>query len=158
MSDALQPGQTYWSLVEPEWLRLNRSWDEDPREFIRQYKATPIEAGHLYAAHWCQSEVNNGGLHQFFYNTTGILAPEALAGLHAIGVSEWSEILREAMAFFGNPYPRERSVRLKLLPKSDGRKRKEWDPFGAFDDRFYDWLEDDFNRWYRLADKYVDSG
>ena len=66
-----------WSLVEPIWLPLNRSWD-DAEEFVRRFRGVRPEAGHLYAAHWCQSEVCNGGFDQFFSNTTGLLAPEAL--------------------------------------------------------------------------------
>ncbi|WP_369973953.1 DUF4375 domain-containing protein [Polaromonas sp. SP1] len=31
---------------------------------------------HLFAVHWCQSEICNGGFMQFFANSTGVLAPE----------------------------------------------------------------------------------
>src|SRR5215204_4513255 len=96
ISNTYQPGQRYWALVEPEWMRLNLSWDDGPQEFIRQFQVTPIKASHLYAAHWCQSEVCNGGFHQFFYNTTGILAPESLNGFEAIGLRDWCETLRTA--------------------------------------------------------------
>ncbi len=95
-------GDGYWSLVEPVWLPLNRSWDEGSEEFVRLFRAIRPEIGNLYAGHWCQSEVRNGGFHQFFSNTTGLLAPEALAGFRAVGLAELAEILAAAMDFFGS--------------------------------------------------------
>lgn len=133
-----QPGDRYWSLVEPVWGSI--SFYDGPDAFLRQYQAVRQEVGHLFAAHWCQSEVCNGGLHQFFSNSTGVLAPEALAGFRAIGLTEWANILAEAMQFFGSAYPRERLDRLVLLPKRQGQRRKEWDPFCHLDHRFYEWL------------------
>jgi Domain of unknown function (DUF4375) len=138
--------QGYWSLVEPVWISLNRSWDDGPEAFLRLFHATPREIGHLYAAHWCQSEVCNGGLHQFFSNTTGLLAPEALEGFRAIGMTEWADILAEAMKFFGSPYPRERAYRNKLLASRSRR------PFSDLDERFYKWSD----RWDEAADSYAE--
>jgi hypothetical protein len=106
----------YWSLVEPVWLALNRSWDDGCEEFVRLFKAVRPEIGHLYAGHWCQSEICNGGFYQFFHNTTGLLAPEALEGYRAIGLAELAESLATAMKFFGSPYPRERADRQQLMP------------------------------------------
>lgn len=80
----------YGTLVEPVLLPLDQSWYEGPEEFVRQFRRVRPEVGHLYAAHWCQSEVRNGGFHQFFSNTTGLLAPEALEGFRAIGAVEWA--------------------------------------------------------------------
>jgi hypothetical protein len=109
------------------------------------------EIGHLYAAHWCQSEICNGGLHQFFSNTTGLLAPEALDGFRAIGTTAWVEILAEAMNFFGHPFPRDRGDRQDLLPIPQRRPRETWDPFYQLDKRFYVWTDS----WKDLADAYA---
>ena len=154
MTESAKPGYRYWSLVKAVWLPLNQSWDDGPDEFLRQFHAVRPEVGHLYAAHWCQSEVCNGGLDQFFDNTTGILAPEALDGFRAIGLAEWANILAEAMLFFGSPYPRERVNRQKLLAsrRGRGRKREEWDSFSALDERFFAWVNAEPNRWERAAD------
>src|ERR1700722_15197167 len=104
MADMERAEVGYWSLIEPVWFPLNSSWDDGCEEFLRQFRAVRPEVGNLYAAHWCQSEVCNGGLHQFFSNTTGLLAPEALEGFRAIGLTDCAEILAEAMKFFGSPY------------------------------------------------------
>lgn len=85
----------------------------------------------------------NGGLHQFFYNPTGVLAPEAIAGLEAIGASKAAAVVREAVTMLGQTYPRGREKRIARLSqiKRPGDKRSEWDPFNALDDR-YDATED----------------
>ena len=131
----------YWTLVEPIWLPLNGSWN-DTETFVRMFRRVSPEAGHLYAAHWCQSEVCNGGFHQFFSNTTGLLAPEAVEGFRAIGVTEWADLLANAMKHFGTPYPRDRDDRDQFLPIRQRRPREEWDPFCKSDARFYKSTDD----------------
>jgi hypothetical protein len=155
MATSNSPGQIYWSLIEPVWLPLNESWDEGAEEFLRQMSAIPPNVANLYAAHWCQSEVNNGGLFQFFYNTTGLLAAEASRGFEAIGIGECSEILTEAMRFFGDPYPRERMIRINRLLEGRQRHGRDWTPFSELDNRFYDSLSASPDRWEREADRYA---
>jgi hypothetical protein len=150
----LQPnGGRYWSLVEPVWLRLNRTWERGSAAFLRQYRTVRPEVGHLYAGHWCHCEVCNGGFFQFFWNTTGLLAPEAAAGFRAVGLPELAEILAEAMKFFGSPYPRDRGDRQDALPARQPRRLGEGDPFRPLDERFYEWSE----RWGDAADAYAHS-
>jgi hypothetical protein len=31
----------HWSLIEPVWLPLNRTWDESGKKFVRQFRAIP---------------------------------------------------------------------------------------------------------------------
>lgn len=149
------PGSRYWKLIEPYWLPLNASWDDDPQPFLQQFRRVPGPVGHLYAAHWCQSEVCNGGLKQFFFNTTGLLAPEALDGFRAIGVKEWAAVLAEAIAYFGPDYPRRRTLRLQSAPTLDYQNARTSELFVKLDDRFDDWLEVDSVRWARAADAYA---
>jgi hypothetical protein len=146
-------GTSYWSVVDPVWDTI--SIYDGPDVFLRQFRAVPAVAGNLFAAHWCLSEVCNGGLYQFFTNSTGVLAPEALVGFRAIGLHEWADILAEAMRYFGEPYPRERADRQELLARCPGRRRQEWDPFFALDERFYSWLHAEPDRWERAADRYA---
>jgi hypothetical protein len=155
MSRVSKPGDRYWTLIEPSWIPLNDTWSQGVREFLRESQKVSPRVLHLYAAHWCQSEVNNGGFHQFFSNTTGLLAPEGVDGFRAIGLLEWSALLSEAMAYFGSPYPRERSVRLKRLPRADGRERAAWDPFAGLDDKFYGSADAERLRWDTAADSYA---
>jgi hypothetical protein len=155
MSEKEVPGQKYWTLIEPAWDSLTESWDEGPVGFLRRYRAFEPYVGHLFAAHWCQSEVCNGGFYQFFSNTTGILAPEALEGFRAIGLTEWAELLSEAMKKFSSPYPRQREVRQVLVPSRWSSKGKVPDPFRELDDKFFAWLHAEPDRWRRAADAYA---
>jgi hypothetical protein len=151
---AMKKGKSYWSVIEEQFEVV--SIYDGPRRFLQAYSKLKPHVGHLLAAHWCQSEVCNGGFHQFFGNSTGVLAPEAMEGFAAIGISEWSALLREAMAFFGSSYPRERAAREKLLPKPvRGKKREEWDPFFRLDEEFYAWLRPNAERWEQAADAYA---
>ncbi len=152
-----KPGELAWSIIEPYWISLNETWLDDPASFLERLQTVPVKVGHLYAGNWCVSEVGNGGLYQFFYNTTGILAPEAVAGFRAVGLTECEQAVSEAMEFFSSPYPRNRPLRLAQLPDSEGRKRKDWDPFQELDERFYDCTSEK-DCWERAADRYALSG
>ncbi|MBX9628533.1 MAG: DMP19 family protein [Gemmataceae bacterium] len=158
MADTHSPGRRYWALVEPVWRSINIY--DGPDVFLTGFRAVRPEVGHLFTAHWCQSEVRNGGFHQFFSNSTGVLAPEALAGFRAIGSAQWADILAEAVALFGDPYPRDRADRLdrldRLMAANRGR-RKNRGPFYALDDRFYHRLHAEPDRWEQAADAYAAS-
>jgi Domain of unknown function (DUF4375) len=52
---------------------------------------------HVYATWITEAEVFNGGFNQYFFNSTGRLAPEAAAGYAAIGAPEREHIVRAAM-------------------------------------------------------------
>src|SRR5687767_8332242 len=49
---------------------------------------------------WLYMETNNGGLHQFFFNDAGKLAPDALRGLEMVGAPATASILGRAMTVF----------------------------------------------------------
>lgn len=56
--------------------------------------------------HLLESEVNNGGFHQFFLNSSGELVPETLEALTAIGANATRRLLEQAVAIaFPNGYP-----------------------------------------------------
>ncbi len=151
-----KPGQLYWSRIDPYWDRLTNAWDGGPSEFLAAMDAVPVRIRHLYAAHWFISEVMNGGLHQFFYNTTGILAPEAAEGLSCIGANGLTQVLLESMRHFGESYPRDRDLRMELLPDLDDELRfLEANPFSPLDERFYDWFNVREYRWEQMADRYA---
>ena len=44
-----------------------------------------------------ESEVNNGGFHQYFYNSSGALAPHVVSALKAIGAEPTAEIAQRAL-------------------------------------------------------------
>lgn len=149
------PGSIYWAAVEPIWKSI--SIYDGPEDFLGQFAAVRIELGHLFAAHWCQSEVCNGGFHQFFHNSTGVLAPEAAAGFVAIGMLGCAGVVAQAIEHFGAPYPRDRGDRMESLRAVSGQKREEWNPFTKLDSRFYELLKNENGGFAIAADRYADK-
>ncbi len=149
----MPPGEAYWKVISPYWKTVDIY--SGSSAFLQTFAQLPKPAGHLLALHWCQSEVRNGGFHQFFYNPTGVLAPEAEQGLHAVGMPAAADIAGRAMLMFGTPYPRERAQRLSFLASIPGKTRKEWDPFEALDTAFYTAIGEYGSLLIQAADAYA---
>lgn len=114
---------------------LDGIWDtmpvsDDPEEHLLWLKNLTKVQQVLYPTHYLCAEVYNGGFHQYFTNTTGVDAPEAVAGFNELGLSDISAIVKEAIAFFDDPYPRKRALREVVLDSVES-------PFSALDDKFY---------------------
>lgn len=100
--------RSYWDLVEPMFQHVDTT---DVAKYSKSAEVIPHPVLLLFAAHFCLSEVHNGGLLQFFWNSTGILAPEAIEGFETIGMPELASLVRAAAAPLGSPYPRDRDER-----------------------------------------------
>lgn len=137
----------YWDVIEPHWDRLNSARGRGPEGWARAVAEGPADVVLLYSAYWCFSEVGNGGLAQFFSNSAGALAPEAVEGLRAVGMPEAADLLAAAAALLGEPYPRDRDQRSAalddLLSGEDGDEEGPDDPFEALEDRFWDLMQPD---------------
>jgi hypothetical protein len=84
----------------------------------------------LSALHWYIAEVNNGGHEQFYFNSTGIVWPDALEAFRLIGVPEGAEIIQQSADRFADSPSRERDARQ--------RQMEEKSPdFEDLDARFY---------------------
>ena len=135
-----EAGLAGWRVIEPCCEAV--SIYDGPLAFLDGFERLPEPARHLLAVWWCDAEVCNGGFHQFFSNSTGVLAPEApeaAEGFRAVGPAECAELVEAAIAMFHEPYPRDRVARGKALQtlKRPGQTRAEWDLFGELDDRYY---------------------
>lgn len=146
-------GKVAWRLVKSYWGVVDIYGS--PEDFLESFRLAPRNAGLLLDVRWCNSEVCNGGLHQFFYNPTGVLAPEAVEGFQAIGASRCSEIIAQAAEMFGWQYPRDHQRRIAVLRTLErpGRLRAEWDPFQALDKEYYASVAGD--TLYRLMDRFA---
>ena len=83
----------------------------------------------------CDDEINNGGLAQFFGNSSGDRWRDALAGFKAMGFEERLAVLTEAIAIFGSNGPSEdQRVRKDQLSRL---MRRDDDLFDALDSRYY---------------------
>jgi hypothetical protein len=63
-----------------------------------------------------EDEVNNGGFHQFFNNSSGDNSAEVITALETIGALKMADITRRAVARFPeNKVPKDRDKRMDLL-------------------------------------------
>lgn len=141
------PGSLYWSLVEPVWDEIEIY--EGAEKFAHTFARAPRPSGLLFAAHFCQSEICNGGFDQFFSNSTGVLAPEAVEGFKAIGQDFVAEIVQEACSLFGQPYPRERALRQEQLEAIDSKL------LDSLDQKFYGIIGSENGGFETAADSYA---
>lgn len=109
-----------------------RIWDAERKS---GFQSLTMEQRHWIAVSMFDGEVNNGGLSQYFFNSSGDYWREALAGLEAMGASERATILKEAAAKFDAEAPsKNRDQRQNQLAKL---ARKDDALFDALDSRYY---------------------
>lgn len=87
---------------------------DDPRKAVPERLAPA--ARNIYFVKVLGGEVINGGISQFFSNSSGNFVPETLAALRAIGSELVTSLLEEALVAFGGSLPpRDRVKRCELL-------------------------------------------
>lgn len=109
----------------------------------------------LAATTYGKSDIDNGGFHQFFSNGTGTFAPEMIEWFERSELHEAAKILKDAIAVFGEEFPRSQRARNDFLSKFPGNSREEWDPFYAMDHKFYDSLPYGQNVFDLAADRWL---
>ena len=86
---------------------------------------------------WLEAEASNGTLHQYFSNSTGDSAIDALGALDRIGAHCDANVLRDALKLFGDgPYPTDCNRRNKTLDSLPT------DALSNLTDRLFDESED----------------
>jgi hypothetical protein len=138
--------RSYWRLIEPIWDKIDI---DGVSVFLGSYARAPRQAALLYAAHFCQSEICNGGFYQLFHNSTGVLVPEAIEGFRTIGQSKIAGIVGTAASLLGSPYPRDRDMRRSVLTALDRNR------FAALDNEFYSLITDENGGFENAADRYA---
>ena len=103
--------ESYWEVVEPLFSVIN--FGDGPEAFSRSAGVVPRSSMLLFAAHMCLAEVYNGGFLQLFWNNTGVLLPDGIDGLSAIGMPLMAGILRDA-APLESPSPKTAKIAGKL--------------------------------------------
>ena len=82
----------------------------------------------VWTVHYFDAEVCNGGLHQYFFNSSGDDARTALAALELFGADKSHRILKDAMALFGSKGPSaDRDRRMEQLSSFDDARDKKLD-------------------------------
>jgi hypothetical protein len=90
---------------------------------------------------WVEAEVNNGGFHQYFFNSAGDQSSGAERALETIRASRCARIVAAAIAVFPPPGPSpDRYERQRQL--LDGLPSDAEDSLDALDHAFYEYPDD----------------
>lgn len=95
-----------------QWVGMETCNEEQYRRAWEPYSEAQKE---LYAIEWLMIEVFNGGYEQYFVNSAGDLAPEALKGLHRFGLKDHAENLASAIDALGGDIPYDQDARWDLI-------------------------------------------
>lgn len=101
-------------IIKPVWYLVHSySCPEEYTETRKQFSEAPILVWACYRSHY---EILNGGLHQYFWNSAGIVWYEAVKGCREMSMERTAQILFEAGSLFphGTP-PQDRDVRCDQL-------------------------------------------
>lgn len=105
--------ESYWEILETSFEAIDTG--DSPEAYAESIAKVPHPVVLLYATHICLAEVHNGGLLQFFWNSTGIVAPESIDGFLTLGMPKLASLVRQAASLLGDPYPRGRDGRWEAL-------------------------------------------
>jgi hypothetical protein len=95
-TDGLDEADYFWALIEPVWPD---SSVEDELEHI--LSASPGQRA-LYVVTLCIREIDNGGLYQFLYNSSGMYAAEVRKAFRLLGTDEHAAAFAKALKIFPN--------------------------------------------------------
>lgn len=95
------------------------------------YANSPAPVRHRWALELLGMELVNGGIHQYFFNSSGDLWPDAMAGLEQAGYARSAAAFKRAVAIFGQEGPStDRTVRFKQLDRLSKSAEAELNRFG----------------------------
>ena len=115
--EEIQATDDMWTINEPMYWNINIYGSYD--DYLESANSFTVEQRYLNAISWYFAEVNNGGHHQFFYNSTGIVWEDALAGLRLFKMDTLADNLQSVIDYFGGSVPFDREERWAIL--------KDWD-------------------------------
>ncbi len=114
--------ELFWAVIEPIWPDADV---EDELKRIEQ--GTPGQRA-LYATTLFAREVDNGGLAQFFGNSSGMYAKYVEAGLRLLGAHDTLDTFLEALRVFPDgDVPVDWETRRKMIDDSLSSNRKIFD-------------------------------
>jgi len=105
-------------------------------DIVARLSALPIERRTLLAMEFFNTEFSNGGVHQFFLNSSGAVAPEVYEAFLELGLERQAAIYKRGLDMFGSKYPRDTQMRRDK--HFDHRDWSDWDKqLSALTDEFY---------------------
>jgi len=120
----------FWALIEPLWP------DASVRNELRHIaKATPGQRA-LYVLTLFMREVDNGGLEQFFFNSSGMYSEEVQKALRLLGAHDQLSAFEAALEIFPDgTVPEDQEERTDLVEAIPKQQRKRF--FESLNERLY---------------------
>jgi len=116
-------------------------WVSEKCEYGEKIEKLSAEEKIFFLNQELETQVNNGGFHQYFFNSGGNFACETVDALTTIGAKQTSEILKKAMDAFGCEIPKNWDDRQGLLI-TKGMDIDFENTLNDCDDEFYVYKED----------------
>jgi len=122
--DSLDEADYFWAVIEPVWP------DASVKNELKHIAlATPGQRA-LYVVTLCIREVCNGGLDQFFSNSSGMYAMEVRRALRLLGADEHAAAFDKALKVFPGAHALvdegEREALLEAIPRA--RRQTMFEP------------------------------
>jgi Domain of unknown function (DUF4375) len=95
--------------------------DPDSAGSKQKLAALPKPCQELVYLDTSWGEIFNGGVEQFFSNTSGDVAPEVVRTLREVGLVKEADVIQRGIDLFPSPYPADRERRSTVLAKDKGR-------------------------------------
>lgn len=121
-----------WKLTELIQKRVNASGAGEQKAV----KALTPGERMLYVTWQVEAEVNNGGFEQYFDNSRGLFAKEAILTFKLIGAKKHAVLMRRAIAAYVRENPKQKRIKVDKAVKGYLKKYKDAD-LGKVDDAFY---------------------
>lgn len=113
VDDATLKAGDPWEIIHPVWWTV-KIYD-GPEEYERSLTKLSRPQRLMFALFWYRAEVNNGGHHQFYSNSTGIVWKDALDALRVLELPEMAEVLEKSTQRFGDAPSLDRKKRNQQL-------------------------------------------
>jgi len=140
--------------MEPTTVDMNQALirlsEKDSARFWKEDFATLSAPERVFRVVWeLESQVNNGGFDQFFYNSAGDVVAHAAGFLEEIGAAQMARIVRSAASVFGPAGPAlDREQRRVQLDDLDDDQA---DALESLDAEFYGYPENLTELLYRYV-------
>jgi hypothetical protein len=115
-------------------MQRTATWGE--RDLVTRLAALPTAQRTLLVMNIFNAEFENGGVHQFFLNSSGTFAPEVHAAFVELGLDRQAAIFKKALSMFGAKFERDTAKRQARY--FDKPEWNDWDNrLSAITDEFY---------------------
>ncbi|RRD93609.1 DUF4375 domain-containing protein [Clostridiales bacterium COT073_COT-073] len=155
----IQEIEDSWEIIEPVYNTVNIY--DSYEEYLESAKTFTLEQRYLLAITWYFMEVNNGGHHQFFFNSTGIVWEDAINGFQLFDMKEYANNFMKVIDYFGGNIPFDRKERWDLLQKLEEENEEAFNEMlDQADDFVYDYEGEETELTYmkKNPEKFVFEG